>query len=360
MNVNNLLDLYTDYLLVTPNYSTATDLSAVTDNQVSHDRITRLLSGGLDSRTLWKQVKPMVHDVRSTEGLLIIDDSIEPKKHTKENPMITWHYDHCIGRCVKGVNFLNSFYYSPLYDMGLPIGVDFVVKDIEYRDAKGNAKRKSGETRNGMMRRMVRHADHNVGFKYVLADSWFSSSENMECIAGECGSDFIMAIKSNRVVALSREDKSKGNFTSTESLELEGRTMSVYLKQYDRPVPIGKQVFKNGNGSTGTLYLASSDMDLDFAELSTIYGKRWKVEEFFRSIKNNAAFAKAPAKTVRRQQAHFTASVIAFCKLERLKIRNDKNHCAMKNRVWLAATKTAWQELDRLSTPKSDFSKIAA
>jgi len=39
MNVNNLLDFYTDYLLVTPNYSTATGLSAITDNQVSHDQI---------------------------------------------------------------------------------------------------------------------------------------------------------------------------------------------------------------------------------------------------------------------------------------------------------------------------------
>ena len=360
MNVNNLLDLYTDYLLVPPSYSTATGLSAITDNQVSHDRITRMLSGSIDSKTLWREVKPMVQDIRSREGLLIIDDSIEAKKHTRENPMITWHYDHCTGRAVKGVNFLNSFYYSPQYDMGLPVGVEYVVKDIEYLDGNGRARRRSGETKNEMMRRMVRHADRNVGFRYVLADSWFSSSENMECITGECGSDFIMAVRSNRVVALSREDKLKGNFTSIESLELEGRTMSVYLKQYDNPVLIGKQVFKNGDGSTGTLYLASSDTDLDFASLTTIYEKRWKVEEFFRSIKNNTAFAKAPAKTVRTQQAHFTASMIAFCKLERLKIRNDKNHYAMKNRIWLAATRTAWQELDRLSTPRIDYNKIAA
>ena len=44
MNVNNLLDLYTDYVLVTPTYSTATGLSSVTDNKVSHDQVTRLLS----------------------------------------------------------------------------------------------------------------------------------------------------------------------------------------------------------------------------------------------------------------------------------------------------------------------------
>ena len=54
MNVNNLLDLYTDYLLVTPTYSTATGLSSVTDNKVSHDQVTRLLSGHITSSTLWQ------------------------------------------------------------------------------------------------------------------------------------------------------------------------------------------------------------------------------------------------------------------------------------------------------------------
>ena len=67
MPVNNLLDLYTDYLLVIPTYCTATGLSAVTDNKVSHDKITRLLSGKLDSSTLWREVKPMVHEIRSSE-----------------------------------------------------------------------------------------------------------------------------------------------------------------------------------------------------------------------------------------------------------------------------------------------------
>ena len=360
MNVNNLLDLYTDYLLVTPTYSTATGLSSVTDNKVSHDQITRLLSSSIDSKTLWRAVKPMVHEISSSEGLLIIDDSIEPKTHTKTNALINWHYDHCSGKTVKGVNFVSSFYYSSQYEMGLPVGVEYVKKDIEIIGKNGKLSYKSAETKNEMMRRMVSHADYNIGFKYVLADSWFSSSQNMACITNQCHSNFIMAIKSNRVIALSEADKSKGKFVSIDSLELEECTKLVYFKQYENPVLISKQVFKNGDGSTGTLYLATSDLNLDYTNLTTIYEKRWKVEEFFRSIKNNAAFAKAPTKTVKTQQAHFTASMIAFMKLERLKIRNNKNHYAMKSQIWLAATKTAWKELDKLSTPKSNFNKIAA
>lgn len=359
MNVHNLLDLYTDYLLVTPSYSTATGLSSVTDNQVSHDQITRLLSGQIKSKTLWK-VKSLAHEIRSSEGLLIIDDSIEPKPFTKQNALINWHYDHCSGKSVKGVNFVSSFYYSPSHDMGLPVGVDYVLKDKEVIGSKGKTTYKSKQTKNEMMRSMIKHADFNIGFKYVLADSWFSCSENMNCITQECNSDFIMAIKSNRIAALSKADKEKGIYQSIESLKLEERTMSVYLKQYSEPVLISKQVFKNGDGSTGTLYLATSDLNLDYQSLTTIYEKRWKVEEFFRSIKNNTAFAKAPTKTIQTQQAHFTASMIAFVKLERLKIRNNKNHYAMKSEIWLVATKAAWKQLDKLSTPKIKFNKIAA
>jgi len=360
MNVNNLLDLYTDYLLVTPTYSTATGLSNVTENKVSHDQVTRLLSTDIDSLSLWKAVKPLIHEISCQEGLLIIDDSIEPKPFTKTNGLINWHYDHCSGKSVKGVNFVSSFYYSPISEMGLPTGVDYVLKDQQVLDKQGRVTYKSKRTKNQMMRDLVKHAAYNMSFKYVLADSWFSSSENMICITEDCKSDFIMAIKSNRVVALSKEEKEKGIYHSIESLELEGRTMSVYLKQYSKPILIVKQVFKNGDGSTGTLYLATSDLNLDYQSLTTIYKKRWKVEEFFRSIKNNAAFAKAPTKTIKTQQAHFTASMIAFVKLERLKIRNSKNHYAMKSEIWMAATKAAWKQLEKLSTPNLNFNKIAA
>ena len=56
------------------------------------------------------------------------------------------------------------------------------------------------------------------------------------------------------------------------------------------------------------------------------------------------------------QISHFTASIImAFVKLERLKIRNNQNHFAMKNRLLVQATKSAYTALQRLSTPHIQF-----
>ena len=47
------LELYSDYLISSFNYTTATGLSAALNGQISHDAITRLLSGDeLDSKQL--------------------------------------------------------------------------------------------------------------------------------------------------------------------------------------------------------------------------------------------------------------------------------------------------------------------
>ncbi len=84
------------------------------------------------------------------------------------------------------------------------------------------------------------------------------------------------------------------------------------------------KLFKNGDGVVGTLYLASSDLTLLYEQISTIYQKRWKVEEFHKSIKSNTAFPKSPTKRVLTQQSHFIASILAYVKMERLKSQKFK------------------------------------
>jgi hypothetical protein len=40
MNVENLMDLYTDYLIVAPGQTTATGLSTLSEGKISHDQVT--------------------------------------------------------------------------------------------------------------------------------------------------------------------------------------------------------------------------------------------------------------------------------------------------------------------------------
>jgi len=94
------------------------------------------------------------------------------------------------------------------------------------------------------------------------------------------------------------------------------------------------QVFINKNGSEGILYLACSNLDLKASDISTIYQKRWKVEEFHKSLKSNLALAKSPTRLVNSQSNHIFACFYAFVKLERISINSKLNHFALKAKLY--------------------------
>lgn len=104
-----LLELYTDYLISTFGAATATGLSEMVGGAISHDRVTRFLSKReYTSRDLWLQVKKVVREVEHDDAVLIFDDTIQEKPWTDESELICWHFDHCQNRTVKGMNLLNA------------------------------------------------------------------------------------------------------------------------------------------------------------------------------------------------------------------------------------------------------------
>ncbi|MBS4171056.1 hypothetical protein NEOC95_001796 [Neochlamydia sp. AcF95] len=51
-----------------------------------------------------------------------------------------------------------------------------------------------------------------VEAEYVLADNWFGAKDNMEFIHYELKKIFTFGIKSNRLIALSEEERRKGQY----------------------------------------------------------------------------------------------------------------------------------------------------
>jgi hypothetical protein len=342
-----LVDIYTDYLLCSSSLATSTGLSALLNQQISHDKFTRMLSNNnFNSPYLWERVKPLFKGQSKKEGLIIlsVDDSIEEKYYTDESDLICWHYDHVFNRNVKGVNFMTAM--VSVEEANLPCAVEFIKKDLLVKDEKtGKEKRKSSKTKNELFVEMVGQCRKNFRFDYVVADSWYSSATNMEHIKDELKSDFVIALKSNRNVALGKQDKEERKHVGIESLQLGQQTVEIWLEGLDFPLLLAKQVFKNGDGTVGELYLACSDSNLSYEQITTIYKKRWGVEVYHKSTKSNASFAKSPTKTMKTQMNHFMLSIIAYVKLEGLKLANNMNHFAMKARIYQAALKAAYQEL---------------
>ena len=345
-----MLELYTDYLLSSFGATTATGLSSTVEGAVSHDQVTRFLSReDYDSKTLWEQVKPMVRAIEQPDGVLIFDDTTQEKPYTDENELISWHFDHSKNRSVKGINLLNCMYYAG--GAAVPVAYELIRKPLVYRDEKtGRRKRKSEVTKNELMRRMLRVCQRNqLQYRYVLADSWFSAKENLDFIRWELDQHFIVALKSNRTAALSYEGKLQGNFSRIDSLDLsEHQAVQCWLRGLEFPVRLVRQVFTNKDGSAGTLYLASSDLDCDGQSICAIYQKRWKGETFHKTLKSNAALAKSPTRTERTQSNHCFMSIYAAFRLEGLRLKHGMNHFALRARLYLKAVRHAFDELQLL------------
>ena len=95
------------------------------------------------------------------------------------------------------------------------------------------------------------------------------------------GHPFLFALESSRTVALSEADRAQGRFQLVQSLIFpDTQPVRVYLRSVQEAVLVTRQVFTNQDGRQGVLYLVSSDTDLDQAQLTPIYQRRWKVKEY--------------------------------------------------------------------------------
>lgn len=344
-----LLDFYSNVILSSFSRLTATSASALTDGQISHDRITRFLSSApTSSRDLWYRVKPLVRSVQTDAGILIADDTIAEKPHMDENDIVCWHYDHTKGRMVKGINLLSILYHSK--DLTLPVGYAIVAKTETITDAKaGTVKRVSPVTKNEHFRQLLRFCVKNVPFRYVFSDVWYASAENMKYIRRDLKRHFLMPLKSNRNVALSTYDKRRGNYVTVETLPLkEGATITVYLEEVPFPLVLLRQVFTNKDNSTGTLYLVSSDTTLTYDAMTDLYHKRWKIEEYHKALKQQCALTRSPARTVVTQSSHIFCCLCAFIKLELLRMMTSVSYEGLKLNLYLHALKTAFKHLRTL------------
>ena len=392
-----LLDIYTDYLLVSFGQASATGLSRLLPD-ISHDQVTRFLAQEtLTDKDLWHIVKPHLRKVQSDEAVLIIDDTVEEKPYTDESELITWHFDHTVNRHVKGINLVSCLYHNQ--QASLPVGFHLVHKTelttFEKTNKKGEVviceRWQSPVTKNEIARTMVSSAiAKQIPFRYVrskqvltaLTDAWFSCAENMTFIKQTAKKDFIMPLKSNRKVAFSPQPKKKGKWQSLDSLDFDTNSLpTLYLEGIPFPLQVmrqGREIassdfldFINENGSQGILYLCTqdkmlcillcSDLSLSKDELATIYQKRWnqvqtslhRVEEYHKSLKSNAALSKSPTKLPRTQSNHFFASLVAFVKMETMRFTTKWNHFALKTKLYQAALVAAFNKLTEIKQENS-------
>jgi Transposase DDE domain len=346
--MNPLQDLYTDYLISTTQLATVTTASEVLG--VSKDRLSRFIGGvelytkndiieGIsckkgtvkkhivfDNQELWKQVKNQVRESEKLEidrgakgAVFIVDDTLIEKPYSDENDIICYHYDHCSGQNIKGINLLNGGLYYPSSDQYLPIFAELITKTIKFTDKDGKQKKKSEINKNELFRTNFNQMMKNhIKLECTVFDIWYGSVENLNLINSH-KQNYICPLKSNRKLALSLGEKKQGNWYKldeiTNKLETQN-TLPVWLEGSTHMSYLTKQVFTNKDGVSTTMYLITNDQNLTKDQIHTIYQKRWNIEEFHKSLKSNLNLEKSPTKHRASQTNHIFCTIFAHIKLE--------------------------------------------
>ena len=160
----------------------------------------------------------------------------------------------------------------------------------------------------------------------------------------------MLALASSRTVALSEAARAQGRFQSLDTLAFsDEQPLRVWLRAVQEAVLVARQVFTNKDGSQGVLWLVSSDASLGQAQLTAIYQRRWKVEEYHKSLKQNASMGQSPTKKPDTQANHFFAAILAYTKREVLKLKCGIGHFCLKTQLYLAGLKVLHQELALLA-----------
>lgn len=150
-------------------------------------------------------------------------------------------------------------------------------------------------------------------------------------------------------MALNEDDKKQGRFVRIDAISLKDQqAVRGWLKGYGKEVLLVRRIFTNKDGSTGVLNLVCSNVTLDGESAAAIYHKRWKVEEFHKSLKSNAALGKSPTQTVTTQNNHVFMAIFAVFKLECLTMRHKLNHFALRAKLLLKATRQAYEQLQAM------------
>jgi Transposase DDE domain len=231
------------------------------------------------------------------------------------------------------------------------VGFRLVAKTEYYIDKKdGTTNRRSPVSKNEHDQALLRQAKQNqIPFRFVLNDVWYASADNMMFVKHELETDFIRPLKANRKLAVSRADKQQGRYLRVDSLTLEaGVVREIYLEGVDFPLALVKQVFANEDGSTGIHYWVCSQTTLIGDPVIDRYRKRWNIEPFHKSLKQNVSLEKSPTRTVRTQTNPLFAAFCGYIKLELLTRSTCLNHFALKSGLYLIALHSAFDQLRQL------------
>lgn len=297
------LDLYSNYLLVSPKNVGCTQLASGMEN-MSHDSVRNfLVREDYVPKDLFTRVSKLTN---LSGGVLSVDDSIwdKPYRNPKLTPLIGRHYSGKHKGVVQGICLVTLFYTS----------VDGARYPVNYRVYEQGG----DKTKNELFRQMLDQVlDWGLAPCLVSGDSWYSSQDNLRWIRRK-GLDAFFALEKDRTISTR-----KGIYQQVQEASIGKEGLWTHLKSFDFVT-----VFKKEQAKKTRYYLYYKHCPQDKKpqetthkatneEFETALKTHWNIEEFHRAKKQVCNAENFLVRVTKAVKNHIFSVYWAFVSLEK-------------------------------------------
>lgn len=270
----------------------------------------------LTARQLWEFSCRFIDD--SPQGVLIGDDSVQDKRHSRRIELVRSQYSGAEKGMVDGIGVVNLVHSAGVNSRQF--------YPIDYRIYAPQA---DGKTKNEHFREMLLAAlaDKRLQARTLLVDIWYASAKNLK-LAQRLGLVFFAPIKTNRMVSLSKE----GGYVHLQDIDWTPKRLQFGVEVKLKQLPFKVRLFKlvATDGDIDWVITNSPERPLAAPAVQDAKDGRWPVEELHRDLKQLTGSAKCQCRKARSQRTHLACCYQAWLALKVKAQRLDTTLYALK------------------------------
>ena len=247
-------------------------------------------------------------DTPLKEKVLIADDSIAAKTG-KDIELVSYHYDHKVGRSILGNCYLQLGYHNGINFY--PIDVALVsssnrpnnrLRAIDKRTCGWKRRKEALDKKTTALLQMVDRAWHaGIDASFVLFDSWFAHDAIISSICAS-GYGVICRLKRSRAKYGYQGQK----YTLKQLWQQVAKNKTCWLSQHHvKGVCLNVTLPKTGDvrllfvsdGHKEWQALLCTDLEMEASQILCYYARRWSIEVFFKDAKQMLYMAKEQSNT---------------------------------------------------------------
>ncbi len=242
------------------------------------------------------------------EKVLIADDSISAKTG-KNIELVSYHFDHKLGRSILGNCYLQLGYHNGInfYPVDVALSTSSnrpssKLRNIDKRSCGWKRRNEALDKKTTALLQMVERAWHQgLDASFVLFDSWFAHDKIISSIYST-GYGVICRLKKGRV----KYSYQGQQYTLKQLWQQVAKKKTSWLSKHNvKAVCLNVALPKTGavrllfvsDGSKNWQPLLCTDLEMNASQILSYYARRWSIEVFFKDAKQMLYMAKEQSNT---------------------------------------------------------------